>query len=134
MNPYMILVSGKSGTGKSSTLRNLPDHPGVWYLNFDAGKALPFKNDFKSKVMEDPKHVEQYLKAAQSDDTCHTLIIDTLSFMLTMYVNMHIMPLAKNQRQNEWGEYASWFQTLMSGPIAQFNKNLIIMVPHQQRD
>ena len=37
-NDHLILVSGKSKTGKSSSLESLKDDPGVIYLNCENGK------------------------------------------------------------------------------------------------
>ena len=45
VNDHLVLISGKSATGKSMCLRNLSN---VLYLNCEAGKKLPFKpNNFK---------------------------------------------------------------------------------------
>jgi len=36
-NDYMVLIGGESGAGKSASLMNLKDQPGVLYLNCEAG-------------------------------------------------------------------------------------------------
>ena len=43
-NDHLILISGKSKTGKSSSLESLKDDTGVIYLNCENGKKLPFKH------------------------------------------------------------------------------------------
>lgn len=125
MHKYMVLISGKTGTGKTASLRNIRDQKGLWYLNFDAGKDLPFKNEFVTAVMDDPKEIATVLEKAEKSPTCHTVVIDTLSMALTMFVNRHV--LTADNVQKEWGEYARWFQNLMNGPVAKSTKNLIFL-------
>lgn len=36
-NDHLVLIGGKSGGGKSASLRNLPEPEGVLYLNCEAG-------------------------------------------------------------------------------------------------
>ena len=36
-NDNLVLICGKSGTGKSTSLKNLKNPEGVLYLNCDAG-------------------------------------------------------------------------------------------------
>lgn len=53
-NPYVVLISGKSGTGKSSSLEGLTNHEKVLYLNCENGRALPFKSGFKEVTITHP--------------------------------------------------------------------------------
>ena len=47
VNDHLVMISGKSTTGKSASLEGLRDHEGVWYFNCESGKRLPFRNKFK---------------------------------------------------------------------------------------
>ena len=53
-NDQLALIVGYSATGKSAALRNIRDQAGWLYLNTEAGKRLPFRNNFDSYRIEDP--------------------------------------------------------------------------------
>ena len=46
-NNHLVLVSGKSSSGKSASLLNMDKPEGVMYLNCENGKKLPFKSKFR---------------------------------------------------------------------------------------
>ena len=46
-NNHLVLVSGKSSSGKSASLLDMDKPEGVMYLNCENGKKLPFKSKFK---------------------------------------------------------------------------------------
>lgn len=72
-----ILIMGKSGSGKSASLRNFkPNEIGI--INV-LGKALPFKNDFKYIISDDYAKIKQALLSAKVD----TLIIDDAGYLMT---------------------------------------------------
>ena len=47
MNNNLVLLCGKSATGKSASLQMLKNPEGVMYLNCENNKKLPFKSKFK---------------------------------------------------------------------------------------
>ena len=53
INDHLVLVSGKSASGKSASLRALDKPEGVMYLNCENGKKLPFKTKFKELTVTD---------------------------------------------------------------------------------
>ena len=67
INNKLLLICGVSGTGKSFSLRNLPDQSNWWFLNTEAGKALPYKNKFQSYVITDPYEVISALDQGKDD-------------------------------------------------------------------
>lgn len=125
MAKHMILVSGKSGTGKSSCLRNLKNPEGVGYFNCDAGKKLPFNAKFQEVKVTNPKKIVALIKEAEKSKKIHTLVIDTASFLFTMYVNQYVMTADNAQR--EWGTFSTWVQNLMTDVAASSTKNLIFL-------
>ena len=66
INDHLVLVSGKSATGKTASLRAIDKPEGVIYLNCENGKKLPFKAKFKEFTVTDPQQVYQAFKEAES--------------------------------------------------------------------
>ena len=66
INNHLVLVTGKSASGKSASLRNLDKPEGVIYLNCENGKKLPFKTTFKELTITDKwnsnKRAEEFEK------------------------------------------------------------------------
>ena len=89
-NDHLILISGKSKTGKSSSLESLKNDTGVIYLNCENGKKLPFKHAFSSQyyiVVTDPIQVYQAIEQAEKRPDVHTIIIDTLTHFCLLYTS-----------------------------------------------
>jgi hypothetical protein len=89
---HLVFIGGKSGTGKSTSGRNLDPSSTVW-INCDQ-KALPFKK-FKDKYNEkagnyhstsNVDEVMAVLKASHKNDKVKTIIIDTWSRVMTDFV------------------------------------------------
>ena len=51
VNDNLVLLVGKSASGKSRSLKNLKNPEGVLYLNCEAGKKLPFRSKFIEKTV-----------------------------------------------------------------------------------
>jgi hypothetical protein len=101
-NDNFVLVSGKSATGKSACLRNMKMPEGVMYLNCENGKKLPFQHKFKSATITDPKSIYVAFAKAEQNPAIHTIVIDTLTYMMDMYESMHVLPSANTMQS--WGE------------------------------
>lgn len=72
-----ILIIGKSGMGKTASLRNFnKDEIGVVNV---LGKPLPFVNDFKSITTDDYAKIKQTLL----NSTINTLVIDDANYLMT---------------------------------------------------
>lgn len=124
-NDNLVLIGGVSGAGKSACLRNIKDQEGVLYLNCEAGKKLPFRNKFMSKVITDPYHIFEGFIWAESQPQIHTIVIDSLSFLMDMFVSVHIMNSADSRAQ--WQAYQEFFKELMQQKVASSTKNVIII-------
>lgn len=122
--PKSLLISGESGMGKSVSLMNLKNPEGVLYFNCEYGKPLPFKNKFVKKTITDPEDIIALLQMIREDEDyhemvrkgerpqIHTVIIDTVSFMMDMYETEYI--IGSSNTQAAWGNYAQFFRRLMS--------------------
>lgn len=125
MNNNLILISGKTATGKSLSLRNIPNPDGVFYLNCENNKGLPFKSGFQEFTVTDPKQVYEAFVEAENRPNVHTLVIDTATFMMDMYETMYVNNSPNTMKA--WGEYAQFFKTLMSQYVANSTKNIIFL-------
>lgn len=123
-NDHLVLIAGKSATGKSASLMGIKNPEGVMYLNCE-GKKLPFKSKFKEFLITDPYQVYQGFDHAETDDSVHTIIIDTLTYMMDMFETLHVLPSANTMKS--WGDYAQFWKKLMSQYVAKSTKNVIFL-------
>lgn len=98
---------------------------GVMYLNCENNKKLPFKSKFKEFTIVDPKQVYEAFKHAETDPDIHTIVIDTLTYLMDMYETVHV--LTSRNTMQAWGEYAQFFKRLMSQYVATSTKNVIFL-------
>jgi len=125
MNNNLLLISGKSATGKSMSLRNIKNPQGVYYLNCENNKGLPFKSKFKEFTITDPAQIYEKFTEAETDKTIHTIIIDSLTYMMDMYETVYV--LSSDNTMKAWGNYAQFFKRLMSQYVGNSNKNIIFI-------
>ena len=124
MNKHLVLISGKSATGKTASLRNIKDPEGVMYLNCESGKEIPFANKFKTAIIVDPYQVYEAFEHAENKNY-HTIVVDSLSFLMDMYESVHVVPADDGRRA--WGSYAQYFKNLMQQYVSVSTKNVIFM-------
>jgi len=125
MNKRLVLISGKSASGKSASLRNLRDPEGVLFLNCEAGKDLPMPAKFRKLTVTDPYQVWDAFDKVKQTESIHTIIIDTFTFLMDMFESVHVLP-ATNTMQ-AWGQYAQFVKTLMQDKVASSTKNVIVL-------
>lgn len=122
-NDHLVLLCGKSATGKSASLMNLDKPEGVMYLNCEAGKKLPFKAKFKQFTITDPLQINEAFDAAEKMDDVHTIVIDSLTYLLDMYESVYV--LNSSNGMQAWGQFAQYFKVLMQQHVARSTKNVI---------
>lgn len=126
MNEQLVLISGESASGKSASLRNIPNQEKWMYLNCEAGKRLPFRNQFKTFKVSDPYQVyEGFDHAIANPDKWDGVIVDTVTFLMDMFESQYIIGNANTQKA--WGDYAQFFKNLMQDKIVTFSKPTLIM-------
>lgn len=130
LNNQLILISGASATGKSASLRNIRDQDKWIYVGCEAGKALPFKNNFQDANLEDPKQLKQLFEITRDEPECKGIIIDTLTFLMDMFESQYVLD-TPNTRQG-WLEYQQYFKRLMQEWVLQCKKPTIILA-HTQK-
>lgn len=124
-NDHLTLISGKSATGKSASLRDLPQPAGVMYLNCESNKRLPFKSGFMELTIVDPLQVYEAFTTAETMPDIHTIVVDSLSFLMDMYESVHVLTATNTMKA--WGDYAQFFKNLMSQYVATSTKNVIFI-------
>lgn len=122
-NDHLVLVGGKSATGKSASLMGLANPEGVMYLNCEAGKKLPFRAKFKQYTITDPMQVIEAFSAAETMADVHTIVVDSLTYLLDMYESIYVYNAADGQKA--WGNFAQFFKALMQQSVAGSTKRVI---------
>lgn len=97
-NNQLVLICGYSTTGKSASLRNIPNQQRWMYLNTEAGKRLPFKNKFDTYRIEDPHQVIEAFDFATNNVDIDGIIIDSITFLMDMYETMYVLPAANTMK------------------------------------
>lgn len=124
VNDYMVLLVGKAANGKSMSLRQLKDPEGVMYLNMEAGKKLPFRSKFKEYVITNPTtQLAQAFQAAEQNPQIHTIVIDSLTYMMDMAET--ILVINSSDTQKGWSNFAQFFKYVMQNLCANSSKKII---------
>lgn len=123
VNDELVLICGNSAAGKSTSFMNMEKPEGVWYMNCEAGKKLPFPAKFKQFVITNPLHVLSGIDKAEDFPDVHTIICESLNFLMDMYYSVYIKK-AENTQQ-AWGDYSEFFKDLMQQHVAKSKKNII---------
>lgn len=124
-NDNIILICGKSATGKSASLMNINKPEGVMYLNCENNKKLPFRSKFQEYTVTDPKQIYEAFIHAETLPDVHTIVIDTLTYMMDMYESVYVLNSANTMKA--WGDYAQFFKNLMAQYVAKSTKNVIFL-------
>lgn len=123
-NDQLVLICGYSTTGKSASLRNIPNQEKWMYLNTEAGKRLPFKNKFQNFRIEDPYQVIEAFDFATGNDEVDGIIIDSITFLMDMYETMYVLSAANTMKA--WGDFSQFFKTIMQQKVTAFGKPVVI--------
>jgi hypothetical protein len=125
VNDNLVLIAGKSATGKSASLMGIKKPEGVMYLNCEAGKKLPFRAKFKQYTITDPLQIFEAFDAAETLPDVHTIVIDTVTYLLEMYESLYVINSANTMKA--WGDFSQYFKTLMQDKVAKSTKNVIFL-------
>lgn len=124
-NDHLVLLCGKSATGKSASLMQLQNPEGVLYLNCEAGKRLPFKAKFLQKTVTDPLQVNEAFDWAETKPEIHTIVVDSLTYLLDMYESLYVLNAANTMQA--WGQFAQFYKILMQQHVARSTKRIIFI-------
>lgn len=124
-NDHLVLLCGKSATGKSASLMGLENPEGVMYLNCEAGKRLPFRAKFKQYTITDPFQVHEAFDAAEGMEGIHTIVIDSLTYLLDMFESIYIYNSPNGQKA--WSDFQQYYKALMQDKVAKSSKKVIFI-------
>lgn len=124
-NDHLVLLCGKSATGKSASLMGLENPEGVMYLNCEAGKKLPFRAKFKQYTITDPLQIYEAFDAAENMEGVHTIVIDSLTYLLDMYESVYVLNATNTMKA--WGDFSQYFKNLMQQYVAKSSKRVIFI-------
>lgn len=128
-NRNLVLIPGKSATGKTASFRNLREPEGVLFLNCESGKELPFAAKFKVKTVTHPLQVIEVFQVIDTPEFVkkqgkfHTIIIDSLTYLMDMYESQIV--LKSDNTMAGWQAYQQFFKELMQVHVAASSKNVI---------
>lgn len=123
INDHLVLLGGKSATGKSASLMNLANPEGVMYLNCEAGKRLPFRAKFQQYTITDPLQIMEAFDVAETKPEIHTIVVDSLTYLMDMYESLYVINSANTMQA--WGQFAQYFKNLMQNHVARSTKRVI---------
>jgi len=125
VNDHLVLLVGKSAAGKSASLMALDKPEGVMYLNCESGKRLPFRSKFNEYTITDPLQVHEAFGAAEGMDNIHTIVVDSLTYMMDLYESLYVRNSTNGMRA--WGDFAEFFRELMQQYVAKSSKNVVFI-------
>lgn len=124
-NDHLVLLCGKSATGKSASLMGLENQEGVMYLNCESGKRLPFKSKFREFTCTDPLQIYEGFSAAENMPEIHTIVVDSLTMLMELYESVYV--INSQNTMKAWGDYAQYYKNLMQQYVAKSSKNVIFI-------
>lgn len=124
-NDHLVLISGKSASGKSASLMYIKDQKKGMYLNCENNKKLPFKSEFQQFKITDPYQVYEAFAHAEDMTDIDTIVVDTATFLMDMFETVHVLPATNTMKA--WGDYAQFWKKLMSQYVAKSTKNVIFL-------
>ena len=128
MNDKTVMCIGDTGTGKTSSLRNL-DPSKVCYINID-NKPIPFKHKDLSKNVS-LKSTQQLINGMeQIEEELHIeyCVIDTISFLGDMFFSEHIENSTNGMKA--WSDYKSYILKIIN--MAKVSRINYIFLAHAQ--
>lgn len=129
-NKNVVLIMGPPNTGKSASLRNLPQET-MAYLNADL-KEIPFKSNFMASIeIPDAQFVLDYIAEIESNPDVTGGVLDTITFLMAMYERQYVVPHAGTKKgQAAWGDYGNFYREVVHA-IKSGSKDYAILA-HQE--
>ena len=117
-----VLIMGESGTGKSTSLRNLT---GAGIINV-YGKPLPFKSNLKTANMDDCQKIIDTMKKAETD----VIVIDDFQGLLVT----QFMGRAKENGYQKFTDMALGYYSVIRAVQSLPPEKRVYFLSHIERD
>lgn len=124
MNSVPILLIGKSGSGKSTSLRNFTKDE-VAVINV-LGKPLPFKTDIKAPKIDDYKNILNQIAMTQKK----VIVIDDANYLITN----EFMKNSSIKGYDKYNEMANNFFELINGIKNIEGGKTVYLIMHEDAD
>jgi len=127
MHKPIIMVGGRSDTGKTASLMNLRNPEGVMYLNFE-GKPPPFNSKFKEVTVTDPYTLQTVTNKLIETGTekYHTLVVDSITACMALYSTKYIGKDCTN-KMAAWGDYGSFYDKWGKQQLPLLQQQVIVL-------
>lgn len=124
LNSVPVLLIGKSGSGKSTSLRNFKREE-VAVINV-LGKPLPFKTDINAKKVEDYSTIIKAIEATNKK----TIVIDDANYLITN----EFMKNSSVKGYDKYNDMANNFFTLINSIKNIEGGKTVYLVMHEDAD
>lgn len=124
MNSVPILLIGKSGSGKSTSLRNFKKDE-VAVINV-LGKPLPFRSDIKAVKLDDYTNILNQIKLTKKN----VIVIDDANYLITN----EFMKNSSIKGYDKYNEMANHFFELINGIKNIEDGKTVYLIMHEDVD
>ena len=124
MNSVPILLIGKSGSGKSTSLRNFKKDE-VAVINV-LGKPLPFRSDIKAVKLDDYANILNQIKLTKKN----IIVIDDANYLITN----EFMKNSSIKGYDKYNEMANHFFELINGIKNIEGGKTVYLIMHEDVD
>ena len=124
-----VLIIGKSGAGKSSSLRNfVPGEVGIVNV---LNKPLPFRSDLKAVQMTDYQQIEGLIAAAKAK----SIVIDDAGYLITnMFMDRHALTGKGNAVFDLYNDLADRFYHLVRFVDSVDPDKIVYFMMHEDKN
>lgn len=125
-----VLIIGKSGSGKSASLRNCVDNPD-WNLINVLGKPLPFRGKIAQVQTDD----YQKVKASMAKSNAKSIVIDDAGYLITnMFMKGHSSTGKGNDIFGFYNNMADEFWALIEYIKCLPKDKIVYVIMHEDKN